>query len=82
MFQSGDPTERFNAPSRCQLYKRIMTLSEGPSWTFDYETFVNWDLTHKDAKSATRSLVIPEEDNTNHVPPVVVGKTWRQVARK
>ncbi|MBR5396492.1 MAG: hypothetical protein IK145_01395 [Bacteroidales bacterium] len=82
MFQSGDPTARFNAPSRCQLYKRIMTLSEGPSWTFDYETFVNWDLTHKDAKSATRSLVIPEEDNTNHVPPVVVGKTWRQVARK
>lgn len=33
----------FNAPSREAIYKRIMKLSEGDSWVYDYETFVNFD---------------------------------------
>ena len=33
----------FNAPSREQIYKMIMTISEGDEWTYDYETFVQAD---------------------------------------
>lgn len=33
----------FNAPSREQIYKRVMQLSEGPDWKYDYETFVEFD---------------------------------------
>lgn len=35
--------EYFNAPSRLAIYKRIMKLSEGQDWQFDYEEFVKWD---------------------------------------
>ncbi len=33
----------FNAPSREVIYKRIMQLSEGDDWVYDYETFIKWD---------------------------------------
>ena len=33
----------FNAPSREQIYKQVMKLSEGPDWKYDYETFVEFD---------------------------------------
>lgn len=33
----------FNAPSREAIYKRIMQLSEGEGWTYDYEAFVAFD---------------------------------------
>ena len=33
----------FNAPSREAIYKKIMRFSEGDSWTYDYETFVEFD---------------------------------------
>lgn len=33
----------FNAPSREAIYKRVMRLSEGEDWTYDYETFVAFD---------------------------------------
>ena len=33
----------FNAPSREAIYKRIMQLSEGEDWTYDYEAFVEFD---------------------------------------
>ena len=33
----------FNAPSREAIYKAVMTLSEGESWTYDYEEFVAFD---------------------------------------
>ena len=33
----------FNAPSREMIYKMIMLYSEGPGWTYDYETFVKAD---------------------------------------
>lgn len=37
----------FNAPSREAIYKRIMQLSEGDDWVYDYETFVEWDQAHQ-----------------------------------
>ena len=33
----------FNAPCREAIYKRIMQYSEGESWTYDYEIFVEAD---------------------------------------
>ena len=33
----------FNAPSREAIYKFVMQESEGPNWTYDYETFVAFD---------------------------------------
>lgn len=33
----------FNVPSREAIYKRVMQLSEGDNWTYDYETFVAFD---------------------------------------
>ena len=33
----------FNAPSREAIYKKVMKLSEGPGWKYDYETFVEFD---------------------------------------
>ena len=70
----------FNAPSRAQIYTRIMKLSEGQSWEFDYDAFKTWDKAHP-TKIATRSIVEVEADEDEHVhtPPVRVGKTWEEV---
>ena len=69
----------FNAPSRSQIYKRIMKLSEGESWKYDYNAFKTWDKAHP-TKVATRSIVEVDDDEVPvHVPPVRVGKTWKDV---
>lgn len=39
----------FNAPSREAIYKQIMQLSEGEGWTYDYETFVEFDTPTREA---------------------------------
>ena len=71
----------FNAPCRALAWTRIMKLSQGESWTYDYNAFVTWDKQHPTAfKSATRSVVRKDNDERVHIPPVAVGKTWRQVA--
>ena len=77
----------FNAPSRAQIYTRIMKLSEGQDWQFDYETFVKWDQAHPtklSAAPATRSnyVEIVDDENASHVPPVILNKIWRQVIRR
>lgn len=45
---------QFNAPSREAIYKIVMQLSEGEDWTYDYETFVEFDrqAMARQAKSA------------------------------
>ena len=42
----------FNAPSREAIYKKIMTFSEGDSWSYDYETFVAFDETGKEQEAS------------------------------
>lgn len=37
----------YNAPSREAIYKRIMKLSEGDSWEYDYDTFVAYDAVNR-----------------------------------
>ncbi len=76
--------ETFNAPSRAQIYTRIMKLSEGEDWQFDYETFVAWDQAHPAKMSAappTKSNygAIDKAESEGHVPPVILNRTWRQV---
>ena len=72
----------FNAPSRAQIYTRIMKLSEGQSWEFDYEGFVNWDQSHPSTVPANRSMVEKDGDEAfDHTAPVMVRKTWRQVLK-
>ncbi len=68
----------FNAPSRSQIYTRIMKLSEGESWKYDYNAFKTWDKAHPTTR-ATRSIVEVDGDEHVHVPPVRVGKTWKEV---
>lgn len=41
----------YNAPSREAIYKRIMTLSEGSGWEYDYEAFVAYDAINRSASS-------------------------------
>lgn len=76
----------FNAPSREQIYKTVMQLSEGSSWTYDYEDFVEFDAVSRNA-ATTRSLrqapsaAQMEKWKKSHRPPVRVKGTWRD-ARK
>lgn len=78
----GDP---FNAPSREQIYKRIMQLSEGEDWTYDYEKFVEYDAINR--KLATRAPVRTLTDAErreyakNHQPPIVMKGTWRDAIK-
>lgn len=37
-------SDTFNAPSREAIWKRVMSISNGPGWTPDYEAFVEYDL--------------------------------------
>ena len=37
-------SDEFNAPSREAIWKRVMSLSNGPEWTPSYEAFVEYDL--------------------------------------
>jgi hypothetical protein len=42
----------FNAPSRECIYKRVMKLSEGSDWEYDYETFVEFDAAGREQAAA------------------------------
>ena len=68
----------FNAPCRSLIYTRIMKLSEGSSWKYDYSAFKTWDKAHP-TKVATRSIVEIDAEAPAHVPPVIVEKTWKEV---
>ncbi len=46
IMRSNVPKQRFNAPSRAEIYKVAMELAF-PDWKFDYETFVKFDLGDK-----------------------------------
>ena len=80
--RSHDLYHNFNAPSRAQIYTRIMKLSEGQDWEFDYETFVKWDKAHPGTKTKAAPMGEPAGEEIEPVPPVMVGKTWRQVMKK
>jgi hypothetical protein len=76
----------FNAPSREQIYKRIMQLSEGENWKYDYEEFVKFD--EKNRNAASRAVFKPlteakrKEYIKNHRPPRFIKGTWRDAIKR
>lgn len=76
----------FNAPSREQLYKTVMQLSEGSGWTYRYEDFVQLDAVSRAATS--RSLKQPasaeqqERWRRSHRAPVRMKGTWRDAMKQ
>lgn len=76
----------FNAPSREAIYKRVMKLSEGSSWNFDYETFVSFDTPAREAYSKARAKARQTDDNTQQKriesrPPTIYKGTWRDAGK-
>ena len=50
----------FNAPSREAIYKRVMQLSEGDGWEYDYEKFVEFDTSLNIPQVVNQDLWIGE----------------------
>ena len=67
----------FNAPSREAIYKRVMKLAYGDSWTYDYEEFVNFDKQgHIDFVNALNDIQTKSYSNSvsrkyKHNPPII-----------
>ncbi len=80
----------FNAPSREEIYKRVMKESEGDGWTYDYETFVAFDATGHSQfvnslanASGTRGIGAEESQRSIlTAPPVFLKGTWRDALKK
>ena len=78
----------FNAPSREAIYKYVMQESEGPNWTYDYETFVAFDAAGRkqfvDASNANkaRGEKAPKQPSQLTAPPVFKKGTWRDALKK
>ncbi|WP_276863371.1 BACON domain-containing carbohydrate-binding protein [Mediterranea massiliensis] len=71
----------FNAPSREAIYKRAMKLAYGDSWTYDYETFVEFDLKNKSQTiPGATSRTIQSLDN--HRAPRIVPYTTNEILQK
>lgn len=84
----------FNAPSREEIYKRVMQESEGDSWTYDYETFVAFDAAGRqqfvDAlTNASRASSRGDRPGGSKAqrqiktrPPVFLKGTWRDALKR
>ena len=76
----------FNAPSRESIYKHVMTYSEDNSWTYDYETFVTFDVSGHEAfvtanaNSKSRGWEGQQNRFTSR-PPVILKGTWRDAGK-
>ena len=71
----------FNAPSREAIYKAVMTLSEGDSWSYDYEEFVEFDKnnigTYPLAARSAGNEQNAEEFRRKHRKPVLLRGSWK-----
>ncbi len=79
----------FNAPSREIIYKAIMTLSEGPAWTYNYEDFVTYDAINRSSTAASaRSAAMQQsrqemnEILEKHRKPVIMKGSLRDAASR
>lgn len=79
----------FNAPSREEIYKRVMKESEGDGWAYDYEIFVQFDAAGRqqfvDALNINMARgkgdpKVQQEQRT--APPVFLKGTWRDALKK
>lgn len=81
----------FNAPSREEIYKRVMKESEGDSWSYDYETFVAFDAAGRQQFADALNLNRAQKKNApkatkkqqiRTAPPVFLKGTWRDALKK
>lgn len=80
----------FNAPSREEIYKRVMKESEGESWTYDYESFVEFDVPGHEQfvsslsnVSGSRGERAPKMQQIQRTaPPVFLKGTWHDALKK
>lgn len=76
----------FNAPSREAIYKRVMKLSEGDSWTYDYETFVEFDAPAREAYKQQNNVSMAKgqsapQKRIESRPPTIYKGTWRDAGK-
>ena len=78
----------FNAPSREEIYKRVMKESEGDNWTYDYETFVAFDaaghshfVNALSSNGARQRRASKMENKQLTAPPVFLKGTWRDALK-
>lgn len=79
----------FNAPSREAIYKRVMQLSEGENWAYDYETFVAFDApireVNKQAQAKARAQGMNSQDMDKRRielrPPTIHKGSWRNAGK-
>ena len=79
----------FNAPSREAIYKYLMQESEGPTWKYDYETFVKFDAKGREefaaafANASRGTTPAPSEvyEKSLPLPPVIVNGTWQDAMK-
>ena len=62
----------FNAPSREAIYSRVMFLTHGSEWQYDYEEFVKWDM-----GLSVSNEVFSLEHYPQTTPPVVYPYSWK-----
>lgn len=75
---------RFNAPSREAIYKRIMEVSEGESWIYNYEDFVKYDAINRNAESRSTKISSKERQkiHKDHQSPTFIKGTWRDAMKR
>ncbi len=77
----------FNAPSREEIYKRVMKESEGDGWNYDYETFVEFDAPGRSqfiealTNASRRAPEAVKKQQVRTAPPVFVKGTWRDALK-
>ncbi len=66
----------FNAPSRAQIYRRVMSIAYDWNWTFDYESFVNFDAPFRERYYSSSTMMAPDLGIVNTfiplAPPVLI----------
>ena len=77
----------FNAPSREAIYKRVMKLSEGDSWTYDYDKFVEFDTPARESYRKQQSAARRAQGQNvkkrriESRPPTIYKGTWRDAGK-
>ena len=74
----------FNAPSREAIYKRVMKLSEGSGWNYDYETFVSFDTPAREAYRKAKARQTDDNKLQKRIesrPPTIYKGTWRDAGK-
>lgn len=75
----NDNTGGFNAPSREIIYQRLHKLAYGDEWSYDYETFVEYDVINRRKSHVEK----PRKHPVIHTaPPVILNRSWRELVKE